>query len=86
MKTTLDDRYAVDILAEEAGGYFAAPTADSMEYTNLLMDVCSQFHIRYYSASAKEKNFVEEVTRVTWENRQKEITGDLRPVRPSFTA
>lgn len=86
MKTTLDDRYVVDILASEAGGYFAAPTADSMEYTNLLMDVCRQFHIRYYSASAKERNFVEEVTRVTWENRQKEITGDLRPVRPSFTA
>lgn len=86
MKTTLDDRYVVDILASEAGGYFAAPTADSVEYTNLLMDVCRQFHIRYYSASAKEKNFVEEVTRVTWENRQKKITGDLRPIRPSFTA
>lgn len=86
MKITLDDRYVVDILASEAGGYFAAPTADSVEYTNLLMDVCRQFHIRYYSASAKEKNFVEEVTRVTWENRQKKITGDLRPIRPSFTA
>ena len=34
--------------------------------------------LSYYSATAKEKYFVKEVTRVTWENRHGAV------VRPAF--
>lgn len=65
----------VDALAEQAGGYFALPSEENIEYTDLLFGVCRQFGIRYYSATPKERHFVEEVTRVTWANIQEEKTG-----------
>ena len=60
-----DPMYVIDELAEQASGYFAMPSQDNMAYTDLLFDICQQFGIRYYSATPKEKAFVEEVTRVT---------------------
>ena len=82
----LEERYAIDRLAAEAGGYFPPPTPDDIAYTNLLFDVCRQFNIRYYSATAKEKNFVEEVTRLTWARMQEKKTGIKQDVRPAFSA
>ncbi len=66
MSRNPEDIYTIDILAEQSDGYFALPSAENMEYTDLLFDVCEQFGIRYYSAASKERHFVEEVTRVTW--------------------
>lgn len=40
---TLDERYQIDDLAAQAGGYFAPPTKEDMAYTELLFDVCQQF-------------------------------------------
>ena len=60
------ERKKIDELAERAGGYFSLPSEDSMAYTELLFDICQQFGIRYYTATKKERYFVEEVTRVTW--------------------
>ena len=68
-------QYVIDELASQAGGYFSMPTQEDIAYTDLLFDVCRQFGIRYYSASAKEKAFVEEVTRVTWAKQQETATG-----------
>nr|WP_317326440.1 hypothetical protein [uncultured Flavonifractor sp.] len=82
----LDDRYQIDDLAAQAGGYFAPPTAENMAYTELLFDICRQFGIRYYSATTKERNFVEEVTRVTWARQQEEKTGVRQEIRPAFSA
>ena len=82
----LDDRYQIDDLAAQAGGYFAPPTAENMAYTELLFDICLQFGIRYYSATTKERNFVEEVTRVTWARQQEEKTGVRQEIRPAFSA
>ena len=48
-------QYTIDELALQAGGYFSMPTQEDIAYTDLLFDVCRQFGIRYYSASAKEK-------------------------------
>ena len=62
----LSEKYIIDDLAEEAGGYFALPTEESLEYTNLLFSICDKYGIQYYKATAKEKYFVEEITRVTW--------------------
>ena len=86
MMATLDNRYEIDDLAAQAGGYFAPPTEESSAYTELLFDVCRQFGIRYYSATNKERHFVEEVTRVTWAKLQEEKTGVRQDIRPAFSA
>lgn len=86
MMATLDNRYEIDDLAAQAGGYFAPPTEESTAYTELLFDVCRQFGIRYYSATKKERHFVEEVTRVTWAKLQEEKTGIRQDIRPAFSA
>ena len=73
-----DPMYVIDELAEQAGGYFAMPSQDDMAYTDLLFDICQQFGIRYYSATPKEKAFVEEVTRES-------LTGIKQDIRPAFS-
>lgn len=81
-----NERYLIDDLAAQAGGYFAKPTEENIAYTELLFDVCQQFGIRYYSATKKERYFVEEVMRVTWAKQQEEKTGVRQDIRPAFTA
>lgn len=61
-------------------------TEDSKAYTDLLFDICRQFGIRYYTATKKERYFVEEVTRVTWAKQQEEKTGIPQNIRPAFSA
>ena len=77
MNEKQNETMQLDELAEQAGGYFAMPSADDLAYTELLFDICKQFGIRYYTAAPKEKAFVEEVTRVTWA-RQQQARGDDR--------
>ena len=86
MEKMSDAFIEIDTLAEQAGGYFALPFEENIEYTDLLFDVCRQFGIRYYSATSKERHFVEEVTRVTWANMQEEKTGVKQDIRPAFSA
>lgn len=86
MEKMSDAFIEIDTLAEQAGGYFALPSEENIEYTDLLFDVCKQFGIRYYSATPKERHFVEEVTRVTWANMQEEKTGVKQDIRPAFSA
>lgn len=82
----LNERYKIDDLAAQAGGYFALPTEEDMAYTELLLDICHQFGIHYYSATKKERYFVEEVTRVTWARQQEQKTGIRQDIRPAFSA
>ena len=82
----LEERYAIDVLADQAGGYFALPDEDELAYTDLLFSVCDQFGIRYYSATEKERCVGEEVTRLTWACQQGKTVGMDAEVRPSFTA
>ena len=87
MSADLDARYQIDILAQQAGGYFAVPSEQELEYTDLLFDVCKQFGIKYYSATAKERFFVEEVARVTYEmERAKKQGFPLSDVRPAYAS
>ena len=85
MSTELEKRHQVDILAEQAGGYFSAPSEKDFAYTDLLFSICKQFGIRYYSATDKERYFVEEVARVTWARQQEQITGIKLAIRPAFS-
>lgn len=86
MSTGLEKKYQIDILADQAGGYFSAPEEQELAYTDLLFSVCDQFGIRYYSATQKERYFVEEVTRVTWARQQEQVTGVKAAIRPAFSA
>ena len=79
----MQEQCAIDDLAEKAGGYFGLPTKDDIAYTDLLFDVCWQFKIHYYSATPKERAFVEKVTRGIWA-RQEERAGVRMDVRPAF--
>lgn len=78
--------FAIDDLADETGGYFAIPCEENIRYTELLFDVSKQFGIHYYSATPKERNFVDEVTRLTWARQQEAITGVKLNIRPAFIA
>ncbi len=86
MNQELSKRAVIDELAERAGGYFTPPSDEDVRYLELLMDVSRQFGIRYYSATPKERNFVDEVTRLTWARQQEAATGVKLNVRPAFTA
>lgn len=86
MNNQKQSQYVIDELAAQAGGYFAIPSHEDIAYTDLLFDICQQFGIRYYSATAKEKAFVEEVTRVTWAKQQEAATGIRQNIRPAFSA
>lgn len=84
MSMELEEKYQIDILAEQAGGYFSAPSEQELAYTDLLFSICEQFGIRYYSATPKERYFVEEVTRVTWAHQNGQVTGTKAAIRPAF--
>lgn len=84
MLTDLEKLSKLDDLAEEAGGYFSVPEQDELAYMDLLFSVCNQFGIRYYSATPKERYFVDEVTRVTWEHQNARSTEDIAAIRPAF--
>ena len=86
MSHNLEERYAIDVLADETGGYFALPSEDEMRYMDILFDVCKQFGISYYTATPKERSLVDEVTRLTWARQQEAITGVKLEVRPAFSA
>ena len=86
MNQEFQDYSVIDALADEAGGYFAIPSEEDKRYMELLFDVSRQFGIHYYSATPKERNFVDEVTRLTWARQQEAITGVKLNIRPAFTA
>ena len=41
MSTELEKQYQIDILEQQAGGYFAAPSEAEQTYTDLLFSVFS---------------------------------------------
>lgn len=85
MNPELEERYQIDILAAEAGGYVSPMSEEDKAFTNLLFNVCKQFGVNYYSADDKDRYFVEEVTRVAWARKQEKDTGIKVPIRPAFS-
>lgn len=79
----IDEDCMIDTLAGEAGGYFALPSEEDKEWTNLFFFICRKYGIQYAHASPKQKYFVDEVVRVTWENMQKK-QGKQVVVHPAF--
>lgn len=86
MSTEMEKKYRIDILADQAGGYFSVPNEQELAYTDLLFSICKQFGIRYYSATPKERYFVEEVARVTWAHQEAQSASAKAAIRPAFSA
>ena len=47
LQDELREKYQIDILADEAGGYVSPPSEEGLAYTDLFFSVCKQFGIRY---------------------------------------
>lgn len=59
----------------------------SQEYDTLFFQMCRKFHINWATATDKEKAFIIEVTRVTYERSRALQAGDSPDhVRPAFSA
>ena len=57
------------------------------KYYDIFFQMCRKFRINWANASEKEKEFITEVTRVTYEREKAVQTGSsLDSVRPAFSA
>ena len=56
-------------------------------YYDIFFQMCRKFHVEWATATDKEKSFISEVTRVTYEHKQAQQAGmPLNTVRPAFSA
>ena len=63
----LDPIYAIDILADEAGGYVLPPREDDIAFLELLFETSERLGIHYYKATAQERSAVEEEALSIWD-------------------
>ena len=69
---TLDERYTLDDLAEEAGGYVSPPAEDDIAFVELLFTTSERLGIHYYSVAPEEKQTVEDETMTIWNREHKD--------------
>lgn len=56
-------------------------------FYQIFFSLCRKYNVRWASADEKEKSFIEEMTRVTYERDKAERQGlSMETVRPSFIA
>ena len=61
------------------------PEAD--RFYEVFFEMCRKYHVRWCSASEKERAFIEEVTRVTYErDRATRLGLPVDSVRPAFAS
>ncbi len=59
--------------------------AEEERFYEIFFQLCRKYSVRWASATPKEKDFIEEVTRVTYERDRAQRLGlPLSEVRPSF--
>ena len=71
----------------DAKWYIDRTSGSVQEFYDVFFQICKKYHISWGSATEKEKAFVEEVARVTYElqlAKRRGISSDH--VRPSFCA
>lgn len=69
-----------------SNAYLQDAEKDRMYY-EIFFQMCRKFHVDWATASEKEKAFITEVTRVTYERSCAVQTGAAQEsVRPAFTA
>ena len=61
--------------------------AEEERFYEIFFQLCRKYSVRWASATPKEKSFIEEVTRVTYERDRAQRLGlPLSEVRPSFAS
>ena len=73
-------------LASDAEWYCRSdPEAE--KFYDIFFEFCRKYHVRWASANEKEKAFIEEITRVTYElDRAQRLGLPLSEVRPAFAS
>ena len=70
----------------DAEWYFRKDPEEERFY-NIFFQLCRKYNIRWASASDKERAFIEEITRVTYErDRAVRLALPLSEVRPAFAS
>ena len=60
---------------------------ETKRFYEIFFQLCRKYNVHWASATLKEKEFIEEVTRVTYEReRAQQIGLPLSEVRPSFAS
>ena len=72
--------------ASDAEWYYRKDSEEERFY-EIFFQLCQKYRVRWASASQKERAFIEEVTRVTYErDRAKRLGLPLTEVRPAFAS
>ena len=72
--------------ASDAEWYFRTDPEEDRFY-EIFFQLCRKYNVRWASATLKEKMFIEEVTRVTYERDRAQRLGlPLSEIRPSFAS
>lgn len=67
--------------------WYCRKDEESDRYYEIFFQLCRKFNIRWTSATEKERGFIEEVTRVTYErDRAIRLGLPLSDITPSFSA
>jgi len=70
----------------DAKWYIEKSSGAEEEYYNIFFRMCRKYNISWGSASKKERAFISEVTRVTFERKMALQNGiPLTAIRPSFS-
>ena len=73
--------------ASDAKWYFERAIGQEQEYYDIFFEMCKKFNVSWGKASEKQKAFISEVTRVSFEHKlasRGEISRSA--IRPSFSA
>ena len=81
----------MDMNKNQTGRLMRRGIAAKMQRKNVFYEIffqlCRKYSVRWASATPKEKSFIEEVTRVTYERDRAQRLGlPLSEVRPSFAS
>lgn len=67
--------------------WYCRKDPEEERFYEIFFQLCRKYNVRWASATPKERGFIEEVTRVTYErDRALRLGSSLSEVRPSFAS
>lgn len=67
--------------------WYCRKNLEEERFYEIFFQLCRKYHVQWSSATPKERQFIEEVTRVTYERERAQRLGTpLSEVRPSFAS
>ena len=74
-------------ISESDAEWYCRSDPEAEQFYALFFEFCRKYHIRWASADKKEKAFIEEITRVTYERERALRLGlPLSEIRPAFAS